>query len=106
MYNVEYPSPMYMYGSILIMLVDAIIKALGKALPNKVIAGHYGNLAGVTIVGSDLETGEMYIHQEPEVGGWGAGKNSDGENALIFHCDGDTKNILQLVPYALLFQQA
>ena len=93
MYNVEYPSPMYMYGSILIMLVDSIIKSLSKALPNKVIAGHYGNLAGVTIVGSDLETDEMYIHQEPEVGGWGAGKNSDGENALIFHCDGDTKNI-------------
>ena len=75
------------------MLVDAIIKALSKALPNKVIAGHYGNLSGVTIVGSDLKTGEMYIHQEPEVGGWGAGRNSDGENALIFHCDGDTKNI-------------
>lgn len=93
MYNAEYPSPMYMYGSILIMLVDAIIKALSKALPNKVIAGHYGNLSGVTIVGSDLKTGEMYIHQEPEVGGWGAGKNCDGENALIFHCDGDTKNI-------------
>jgi N-methylhydantoinase B len=93
MYNVEYPSPMYMYGSILIMLVDAIIKALSKALPRKVIAGHYGNLAGVTIVGSDLETGEMYIHQEPEVGGWGASAQEDGENALIFHCDGDTKNI-------------
>ena len=93
MHNVEYPSPMYMYGSILIMLVDSIIKALSKALPNKVIAGHYGNLAGVTIVGTDLETEEMYIHQEPEVGGWGAGRNCDGENALIFHCDGDTKNI-------------
>lgn len=93
MYNAEYPSPMYMYGSVLIILVDGIIKALSKALPNKVIAGHYGNLSGVTIVGNDPKTDEMFIHQEPEVGGWGASKSADGENALIFHCDGDTKNI-------------
>src|SRR5690606_10150590 len=57
------------------------------------IAGHYGNLSGFMFVGTDPRTDQMYIHQEPENGGWGAGPHGDGESALIFIADGDTRNL-------------
>jgi N-methylhydantoinase B len=38
-------------------------------------------------------TGALYIQQEPENGGWGATADLDGESALIFSGDGDTRNI-------------
>ncbi len=44
----------------------------------------YGNLCGFMVVDIDPRTKQMYIHQEPENGGWGAGPHSDWENALIF----------------------
>ena len=93
MFNASYPAPTFMYGTHLILLSDVIMKALSKALPDKVIAGHYGNLCGFMIVGIDPRTKQMYIHQEPENGGWGAGPHGDGESALIFSLDGDTRNI-------------
>jgi len=91
MFNARYPAPTFMYGTHLILLADVIVRALGQALPEKAVGGHYGNLSGFMLVGSDPRTGELYIQQEPEVGGWGASPAEDGENALIFMCDGDVR---------------
>ena len=93
MFNAEYPAPTFMYGTHLILLADVMLKALSQAVPDKVIAGHYGNLSGFMLVGVNPNTQQLYIHQEPENGGWGAGPHGDGENALIFIADGDTRNI-------------
>ena len=93
MFNAAYPAPTFMYGTHLILLGDTVMKALSKALPDTVIAAHYGNLAGCMFFGTDPRTGQLYIHQEPENGGWGAGPHGDGESALIFSLDGDTRNI-------------
>jgi len=93
MYNAQYPAPSFMYGTHLILLIDVVIKALSQAVPDKAIAGHYGNLSGFMFVGTDPRTDQMYIHQEPENGGWGAGPHGDGESALIFIADGDTRNL-------------
>lgn len=92
-FSAVYPAPTFMYGTHLILLTDVIIRALGEAAPDRAIAGHYGNLSGFMLVGNSPETGQLYIQQEPEVGGWGANARDDGENALIFVADGDTRNI-------------
>jgi N-methylhydantoinase B len=93
MFNAKYPAPTFMYGTHLILLVDVVCKALAQAIPDKVLAGHYGNLSGFMLVGNDPRTGELYIQQEPENGGWGASRDADGESAMIFVADGDTRNI-------------
>lgn len=93
LFNATYPAPTFMYGSSLNLLIDVVLKALSQAVPDTVIAGHYGHLAGFMFVGTDPHTQQLYIHQEPETGGWGAGPHGDGESALIFICDGDTRNI-------------
>ena len=90
MFNARYPAPTFMYGTHLILLADVIVRALGDALEGRAIGGHYGNLSGFMVVG-ESEPGGLFIHQEPEVGGWGASAQTDGENALIFMCDGDVR---------------
>ncbi|QBI20843.1 hydantoinase B/oxoprolinase family protein [Egibacter rhizosphaerae] len=93
MFNAQYPAPTFMYGTHLILLIDTIVSALSEAIPERVAAAHYGNLSGFFFVGTDPRSGELYIHQEPENGGWGAGPHGDGESAMIFIADGDTRNI-------------
>lgn len=90
MFNARYPAPTFMYGTHLILLADVIVRALGQGVEGKAVGGHYGNLSGFMVVG-DAPGGGLFIHQEPEVGGWGASAESDGENALIFMCDGDVR---------------
>jgi N-methylhydantoinase B len=89
-YNAVYPAPTFLYAK---GLTDAVIEALSCVRPERGIAGNYDDLAGFMLVGNDPRTGEMYIQQEPEPGGWGAGAENDGESALIFTGDGDTRNI-------------
>ncbi|MFN8223675.1 MAG: hydantoinase B/oxoprolinase family protein [Gaiellales bacterium] len=93
MFNARYPAPTFMYGTHLILLIDTVCRALAQAIPGRVLAGHYGNLSGFMLVGHDPASGELYIQQEPENGGWGASESQDGENAMIFVADGDTRNI-------------
>jgi N-methylhydantoinase B len=93
MFNAKYPAPTFMYGTHLILLTDVVVRALSEADPQRAIAAHYGNLSGFMVVGVHPETAQMFIHQEPEVGGWGATADRDGENAMIFVADGDTRNI-------------
>ena len=38
------------------------------------------------------EDGEVFVHIEPQHGGWGAGPDQDGASALIAITDGDTYN--------------
>lgn len=90
MFNARYPAPTFMYGTHLILLADVIIRALGQAISAKAVGGHYGNLSGFMVVG-EAPHGGLFIHQEPEVGGWGASADADGESALIFMCDGDVR---------------
>lgn len=93
MFHARYPAPTFMYGTHLILLVDVIVRALSAAAPNRALAGHYGNLSGFQLTGVDPRSGRPYIQQEPEVGGWGAHAGGDGESAMIFVCDGDTRNV-------------
>lgn len=88
-FNARYPAPTFLYGK---QLTEVLIKALAAAVPGRAIAGNYDDLAGFMLTGS-APGGERWIHQEPEVGGWGAGVERDGESALIFVGDGDARNI-------------
>jgi N-methylhydantoinase B len=89
-YNAVYPAPTFLYAK---GLTDAVLRALTLAQPERGIAGNYDDLAGFMLVGVDPRTAALYIQQEPENGGWGATAELDGESALIFSGDGDTRNI-------------
>jgi N-methylhydantoinase B len=84
MFDARYPAPTFMISNTRVVLVDLLVRALSQAAPEWAIAGHYGNLFGFTLFGEDPRTRRLYIQQEPQYGGWGATRDRDGENALIF----------------------
>ena len=112
--NVKRPSPVCMYGELGMHVMDAIWKALAPVLPNKLPAGHYSTVAAQGFAGYDTATSpaSFFMFGGPNGGGWGAGKDWDGENALICLGDGDTRNTpmevieakypIQVLRYALI----
>jgi N-methylhydantoinase B len=71
---------------------ELVWKALAEIAPDRFSAGSYMSLCGAYICGKDPETGEIFVHIEPAVGGWGATSTRDGTAALIATTDGDTYN--------------
>ncbi|MEZ4635366.1 MAG: hydantoinase B/oxoprolinase family protein [Caldilineaceae bacterium] len=112
--NVKRPSPVCMYGELGMHVMDAIWKALAPVLPDKLPAGHYSTVAAQGLAGYDTGTSpaSFFMFGGPNGGGWGAGKDWDGENALICLGDGDTRNTpmevieakypIQVLRYALI----
>ena len=92
--NVDKPSPVCMYGELGCHVMDAIWKALMPALPGQLPAGHYGTVAAQGLAGWDTTSDppRFFMFGGPNAGGWGAGQDWDGENALICLGDGDTRN--------------
>jgi N-methylhydantoinase B len=70
---------------------EVVWKALAPVIPDHLSAGSYASLSVGYIVGTET-TGEVFVLAEPSVGGWGAGRDKDGESALIATTDGDTYN--------------
>lgn len=92
MFNAKSPAPCAVW-IISITLIDTIFRALAPALPQKIPAGQYGDVAAIFIFGVDPRTQKPYLIVEPEGGGWGAFRDRDGESVLIAIADGDTRNI-------------
>jgi N-methylhydantoinase B len=89
----RHPAAMAGWGRALPTVVDTILKALADALPEKVPAAHMGVLGGpVVFFGTDPATGNRFVTQSIEGGGWGARPFEDGESATVSICQGDVRN--------------
>jgi len=74
-------------------VVDTIFKALAKAIPDQVIAGHHADLCVALLDGFYADTGKLFITSfGPLGGGWGAKRGEDGVSATVCINDGDTHN--------------
>jgi N-methylhydantoinase B len=89
----RFPAPMAGWSAIVPTVVDTIVAALGKAMPDKVPAGHHGLLGGaVVFFGMHPKTGRRFVVQSLEGGGWGGRPYEDGESATVSVCQGDVRN--------------
>jgi N-methylhydantoinase B len=73
-------------------IVDLLLGAFSKAIPNRVIAGSYGSACIVTMGGVNPRTGGGFVHYETVGGGMGARPDSDGINGHRVHM-GNTMNV-------------
>jgi N-methylhydantoinase A/oxoprolinase/acetone carboxylase beta subunit/N-methylhydantoinase B/oxoprolinase/acetone carboxylase alpha subunit len=73
-------------------VVDTILRALGKAVPEKVPAGHPGTYSAQIIVDRRAGSPGGY-HLEAVAGGWGAGHNRDGNGPFRSMAHGDTPEV-------------
>ncbi|MBK5261671.1 MAG: hydantoinase B/oxoprolinase family protein [Peptostreptococcaceae bacterium] len=92
-FSAERPAAVSTYWETMIAGEDLIWKALAPLLPERLTAGHLQSVCAFVFAGKHPETGEPYIAVGPSVGGWGAGKGKDGENAQFCIGDGETFNI-------------
>ena len=89
----RFPAPMAGWSSIVPTVVDCIVAALAKAMPDRVPAGHHGLLGGaVVFFGLHPKTGRRFVVQSIEGGGWGGRPTEDGESGTVSVCQGDVRN--------------
>jgi len=92
MCNAAYPAAMGLYYEIGIRMFDVMWKALAPAMPDRLTAGHYASICGTIIGGIHPDSGRPHSFIEPEIGGWGAAENEDGDNAQYTGSHGETFN--------------
>ncbi|MGB2696019.1 MAG: hydantoinase B/oxoprolinase family protein [Dehalococcoidia bacterium] len=66
-------------------IVDVVLGALAKALPDRMPAASAGTMNNVTIGGYDVERDRPFAYYETLAGGAGAGPSSDGASAVHTH---------------------
>jgi N-methylhydantoinase B len=89
----RFPAPMSGWSAIVPTVVDTIVAALAKAMPDRVPAGHHGLLGGaVVFFGVNPKTNRRFVVQSLEGGGWGGRPTEDGESATVSVCQGDVRN--------------
>lgn len=92
-FTAEEPASCSWYFSSLGLLIDLVVKALEKAVPEMVAGAHYGDSMVIYFAGTNPRTGQPFLDVEATVGGWGAYHTGDGQDALINCVNGDFKNL-------------
>ena len=91
--SAERPAPMRVWMTFPMTVIDTIFKAMAKAIPDRVAAGHHADLVFPNIHGVSPADGKFYIVGiGPLGGGWGAKSTEDGVSATVCINDGDTHN--------------
>lgn len=90
-FSAEKPAPTGWYYEGSVHASELMWKALAPLKPERFSAGSYTSLTVLYITGTDAN-GELFVHIEPQHGGWGATPDRDGASALIALTDGDTYN--------------
>jgi N-methylhydantoinase B len=91
LFSAQRPSPTGWYYEGSVHASELVWKALAPIMPESFSAGSYTSLC-VTYISGKTANGDLYVHIEPEHGGWGACRDRDGASALIALTDGDTYN--------------
>ena len=86
-------APMGMYSMPFPTVIDAVIKALEDAMPERVTGGHFGTHSGFRIYGTWRDTGKPFDGHDSGHGGWGASARHDGAGPFRTMAHGDTRLI-------------
>ena len=91
LFAAEEPAACQYYGPHLNLLIDLFIKVMSALLPDKVTGSQCADAMNVVLDGIHPESGRWMMGESLAVG-WGAGRDIDGESALVDYAGGDLKN--------------
>lgn len=74
-------------------IVDTILRAMSKALPERIPAAHHGAMGAFMFAGRNPDTGQRFSTVDSVLGGWGAQPNDDGFSPLKTVTHGDTRQV-------------
>ncbi len=87
------PAAMRMWMTFPMTVVDTILKAMERAIPERTIAAHHADLIIASLSGISRSDGRFFMAGAgPMGGGWGAKLTEDGMSATVCLNDGDTHN--------------
>ncbi|MEM9108292.1 MAG: hydantoinase B/oxoprolinase family protein, partial [Pseudomonadota bacterium] len=91
-FHAREPAPIGFYYEIELRVYDLMWRCLAPHMPDRLAAGHFASVCGTFIGGIHPDTGRQYTIIEPQLGGWGASRESDGNSAIFCGFHGETYN--------------
>ena len=91
-FHAREPAPLGFYYEIELRVYDIMWRCLAQRMPERLAAGHFASVCGTFIGGIHPDTGRAYTIIEPQLGGWGARRGSDGNTAMFSSIHGETFN--------------
>jgi N-methylhydantoinase B len=85
-------------------IVDVLLRAFSKILPNRIPAASSGTMNNVTIGGMDHRTGQPYAYYETIAGGTGGRPNRDGVSGVHTHMTNSLNTPIDALEYAYPFR--
>jgi N-methylhydantoinase B len=91
--SAQAPAAMSIYYEALLTAMDLFWKVMAPVVPHRLPAGHLRSVCATFISGIHPESKQFFIMAEPLAGGWGAGKNFDGDAGQLSAGSGESFNI-------------
>ena len=91
-FHAKEPAPIGFYYEIELRVYDIMWRCLAPHMPDRLAAGHFASVCGTFIGGVHPDTGRQYTIIEPQLGGWGASRQADGNSAIFCGFHGETYN--------------
>ena len=85
-------------------IVDTLLRAFARALPERIPAAAAGTMTNLTIGGVDPRTGEPFAYYETVAGGMGARPMKDGVSAVHTHMTNSLTTPAEALEYAYPFR--
>jgi N-methylhydantoinase B len=85
-------------------IVDVLLRALAKAIPNRIPAASAGTMSNLTIGGVDPRTVETFTYYETAAGGMGARPGIDGISGVQTHMTNSLNTPVEALEYAYPFR--
>ena len=85
-------------------IVDVLLRALAKAVPDRIPAASAGTMSNLTIGGIDPRTGEPFTYYETAAGGMGARPGIDGISGVQTHMTNSLNTPIEALEYAYPFR--
>jgi N-methylhydantoinase B len=85
-------------------IVDVVLGALARALPNRIPAASLGTMNNLTIGGVDTERSAPFAYYETVGGGAGAGPDGDGLSGVHVHMTNTLNTPVEALEYAYPFR--
>ena len=91
-FDAQAPAPHGFYYELELRAYDLLWRCLAPVVPDIFGAGHFASVCGTFVGGVHPDTGRQYTIIEPQLGGWGATRERDGNHAMFSGFHGETYN--------------
>ena len=85
-------------------IVDVLLRALARAIPDRIPAASAGTMSNLTIGGVDPRTGEPFTYYETTAGGMGARPGLNGISGVQTHMTNSLNTPIEALEYAYPFR--